>query len=111
MSSALNTDTGSGSNFLCLPFNPDYANYTEDIQSSRGEIYGTEYQGDPDLIFDPINRGGQTFVDQDVPCAMCMLTARSSVVMIPAKNVCPSNWIMEYVGYLVSGAKSSGELR
>ena len=107
MSSTQYSDAGSGSNVLCLPYNPEYANYSTGVDSYRGEIYGTEYQGDPDDIFDPTNRDGPTFVDQDVPCAVCLLTTRSSAIMIPARTSCPLNWTVEYVGYLTSAQKGS----
>lgn len=35
------------------------------------------------------------------PCAVCHAESRGSHVMIPARNVCPSGWTMEYRGYLM----------
>ena len=37
-----------------------------------------------------------------VPCAVCYASARSSILMIPAKIQCPSTWTREYYGYLSS---------
>ena len=43
--------------------------------------------------------------NENVPCARCH-TARSSVLMIPAKTRCPSSeWTLEYKGYLASTAE------
>ena len=106
MSGALSTDDGSETNFLCQPFDPEYANYTSDVDSAHGEISGAEYEGDPDVMFDRTNRDGQTFVYEDVPCAVC-LTTRSSTIVIPAKRSCPTDCTVEYVGYLTSAGKES----
>ncbi len=35
-------------------------------------------------------------------CAVCHVTTRSAVLMIPGKTSCPPNWIREYYGYLMS---------
>ena len=40
--------------------------------------------------------------DHDVPCAVCYVTQRSSVYMLPARYICPSGWTREYYGYLMS---------
>ena len=37
-----------------------------------------------------------------VQCAMCHVSRRSSVVMIPASLTCPELWTVEYGGYLMS---------
>ena len=38
----------------------------------------------------------------NVPCAVCYASARSSILMIPAKIQCPPTWTREYYGYLSS---------
>ena len=44
--------------------------------------------------------------DHSVPCAVCYISTRTSVVMIPAKTQCPSSWIREYCGYLTAQSDS-----
>ena len=85
-------DRGGASNYICLPFDPEY------ILTSRGRVqgdspvWGAEYQ-------EPV-----VGVDEgDVPCAVCHVTTRETVLMIPAKASCPTSWTEEYVGYLMSG--------
>ena len=38
----------------------------------------------------------------NVPCAVCYVATRSVAVMIPAKTQCPTDWTVEYVGYLMT---------
>ena len=40
--------------------------------------------------------------DRDVPCAVCYVTQRSTVYMVPAKYTCPSGWTREYYGFLMA---------
>jgi len=85
--------SGGGSNYLCLPRDPDLANI---IGGLRSLLYGAEYElGNTDS---PLN-GLQ---NEDVPCAVCY-TPNTNVVMIPAKNSCHDGWVLEYSGFLMSG--------
>jgi hypothetical protein len=75
---------------------PTVAEYSEDLAYRSGVdghayIYGTEYES-------PL-RGTH---DYNVPCAVCHVSIRPTVMMLPAKYSCPSNWTMEYYGYLMS---------
>ena len=88
---------GGASNYLCLPLNPIYEKVTEGSQASM-YIHGTEYQVSAQTnIFQNSN-----LHDHDAPCAVCHTESRGSHMMIPARNVCPSGWTMEYKGYLMS---------
>ncbi len=84
---------GGGSNYLCLPNDPDYGvigtNYIHDFS----RIYGTEYE---------LPAAGTH--DTDAPCAVCYDSVRSSKLMIPAKTSCPTDWTIEYFGYLMAAA-------
>ncbi len=60
------------------------------------DIHGTEYEIGSNKIFPNLH-------DHDAPCAVCYTKSRGSHVMIPARNVCPSGWTLEYKGYLMSG--------
>ncbi|XP_002739530.1 uncharacterized protein LOC100376133 [Saccoglossus kowalevskii] len=87
--------TGSGSNYQCLPLNPIYDSPVSGTQS-KGLIYGAEYetQGFPPLA---------QVADHDPVCAVCRVRSRGTVLMIPARNQCPSTeWTREYYGYLMS---------
>ena len=40
--------------------------------------------------------------DYNVPCAVCYISTRTSVLVIPANTQCPSSWTREYYGYLTA---------
>ena len=40
--------------------------------------------------------------DHDMPCAVCNSESRGSHIMVPGCSICPSNWTLEYKGYLMS---------
>ena len=92
------TDRGGGANYLCLPEQPQYSNYTPGVQTGRAYLYGTEYQAGGPWAGDtgPLSLG-----DHNVPCAVCYSSTRAAVVMIPAQYTCPSSWTREYFGYLM----------
>ena len=85
---------GGGANYLCLPEDPEYSEYQPgDYGSSY--MHGAEYEA---WRSGPLN----DIDDHNVPCAVCYTSSRVSVLMLPAKTTCPSNWILEYSGYLMS---------
>ena len=94
------SDPGGGANYLCLPEQPQYSNYTAGVQGGRAYLYGAEYQtGSPHLG----DTGPFHSVSQhNVPCAVCYTSTRGTVVMIPARLACPSSWTREYYGYLMA---------
>ena len=98
---------GSGSNFLCLHEEPQWATYINGHQRSTGSIYGVAY-GLLDTgafrnnIFAKTNNGGRAFEKTPAPCAVCDVSGRSRTVMIPARTQCPDGWTKEYAGYLAS---------
>ncbi|XP_062619878.1 short-chain collagen C4-like [Saccostrea cucullata] len=90
------TTSGSGTNTLCLPHNPDPtpSDYPKAYQGNYvawGTIHGAEYQ------FTYRNIA----VDDDVPCAVCLLM-HASTIMIPAKTTCPTGWTIQYSGVLTA---------
>ncbi|XP_002739532.3 uncharacterized protein LOC100376441 [Saccoglossus kowalevskii] len=98
------THTGSGSNYQCLPLDPIY---DVDVSGgSRGIMYGAEYETND---FPPLS----AIHNQDAICAVCKANHRGSVLMVPARNECPSNkWTREYHGFLMSAyynQKQNGE--
>ncbi len=85
-------DAGA-SNYLCMPNDPEYTlPYRAGVQASSF-VYGTEYEGPP------LVRGRE---QHDAPCAVCYIPTKHAVLMIPAKTSCPSEWIREYYGYLMT---------
>ena len=88
---------GGGVNYLCLPNNPKYDKYKNGWQSS-GYVYGTEYQVS-EYNGDPFKK---SLHDHDAPCVVCLTKSRGSMLMMPARNDCPSGWTEEYHGYLMT---------
>ena len=88
---------GGATNHLCMPDDPDYLQFHSDVQGSN-YVYGVEYNSETGQPFRYV-RG------HNVPCAVCMAVSRCSLLMIPAKTQCPTNWTTEYVGYLMSAAQ------
>ena len=90
--------SGGGVEKLCLPDDPDYLPGTTGF-SGVAFIHGGEYefysQGGPNTNVNNYN----------VPCAVCYVSTRTTVVMIPAKTECPSSWTREYYGYLTSASE------
>ena len=92
---------GGGSNTQCLPLDPNFLPEIKGRQTYRGYMYGAEYKIDTDSS-SPIHGRHST----DVPCAVCHVSNRTAVYMVPAKYTCPSGWTREYYGYLMSDYKS-----
>ena len=84
---------GGGANHLCLPDDPDHLQYTSGVQGNS-YIYGVEYR--------PHSQPLRSVNDHNVPCAVCHVTTRATLLMIPAKVNCPTNWTTEYTGYLMT---------
>ena len=82
------SNIGGGSNYLCLPLNPEYNKYSD--AAGGGELSGVEYETYSGIFRDSAN-------EQNVPCAQC-LSKRSVVMMIPARRTCPKSWTKEYEG-------------
>ncbi|XP_071133216.1 uncharacterized protein [Mytilus edulis] len=87
-------ETGSGTNYLCLPHDPDQspADFPHELERSGyvAHVWGAEYQ----YSF------GMVKVNDDVPCAVCRDTTTETSLMIPAKTSCPSHWKKQYNGFL-----------
>ena len=93
---------GSGSNPQCLPLDPNFLG----SQQYRGLMYGAEYE----TLTDSSSHvhGCQ---EHDVPCAVCHVSSRTAVYMVPAKYTCPTGWTREYYGYLMSECTNSDRQR
>jgi len=58
-------------------------------------------------IFSEVNNGGNPLVENPAPCAVCYVSRRSTILMVPARTQCPDGWTTEYAGYLVSGLRGN----
>ena len=90
---SLYSQKGGGSNRLCLPMEPKYGAYKPGVQS-YSPLHGSEYQTHGNF---PI----PNTYNHNVPCAVCSVTRRSRILVVPARNDCPSMWTLEYSGYLM----------
>ena len=84
---------GGGANYLCMPQDPEYSTtltYRDGVQG-YASVHGAEYEGP-----------AQGTQDHNVPCAVCYVSTRPTVVMIPAKVSCPPTWTREYYGYIMT---------
>ncbi|XP_036366810.1 short-chain collagen C4-like [Octopus sinensis] len=94
--------TGGGSNLLCLPNDPIWANYTTEVEKG-GYIFGSEYQlqsYDTNTIFSFAN--AKSLHDHNVPCAVCLTRQPAVVMTLPARTKCYAGWTTEYSGYLMT---------
>jgi hypothetical protein len=72
------SNTGGGSNYLCLPNDPDNGkpySYANDV------LYGAEYE----VSGAQTPSGLDKLQNKDVPCAVCSRRVKSPVLMIPGK--------------------------
>ena len=90
---SLYRDKGNGVNPQCLPLDPNYLSILIGSQSTRGVIYGAEY--DTSDFYEAVH-------NYFVPCAVCYVSRRSTVYMMPAKYTCPLGWTVEYYDYLMT---------
>ena len=94
--------SGGGGNYQCLPNNPEYGQYIPGVHAGHSSIYGVEYQLDHGSPL-PVQ------IDHNVPCAVCHVSTRAAVLMIPAWRHCPSQWTLEYTGYLMTERYNHGK--
>ena len=92
---SLNTHHDGGSNPQCLPLDPNFLTPISGPQY-RALLYGAEYQMHTDS-----NSYLHGRHHTDVPCAVCHVSNRTAVYMVPAKYTCPTGWTREYYGYLM----------
>ena len=74
-----------------MPKKPEYSKTLRYADSTGLSLYGSEYEG-------PL----QGTHDHNIPCAVCYVSTRPTVLMIPAKASCPPDWTREYYGYLMT---------
>eukprot|EP00794_Sanderia_malayensis_P006019 gene6019-6718_t len=90
------THSGGMSNTVCLHMEPTFGKYSTSADTLQW-IYGVEYE--VANAFTPLSKN---LHNKDAPCAVCRVETRGSKLMIPGRNICPSGWVTEYKGYLMS---------
>lgn len=90
---------GGAAEKICLPADPEYLDGTAGFTTyDSSRMQGSEYE---------FHSGPNTDVYQyNVPCAVCFISTRATVIMVPAKTDCPSSWTREYYGYLTTESDS-----
>ena len=82
---------GRGENFQCMPNDPEYFPDQAGVEG-LSFLHSVDYER-------PINKD---LHDTNVPCAVCHVSSREAVMMIPTKLTCPTSWTKEYSGYLMN---------
>ena len=87
---------GGGAEKLCMPLDPNYISHYRSTASNliKSTLHGVEYQ--------TYNGPHHDIREQNVPCAVCYVSTRVVMIMVPAKTQCPSSWTREYYGYLMT---------
>ena len=100
---ARRSDTGTGTNYLCLPDDPMFDPSASPDVTIQAYAAGVRYVTDNEPLADVDNTG--------MPCSVCYST-RAVQLMIPGRAVCPdpsANWRLEYNGYLMSSRDTPSE--
>ena len=88
--------SGGGSNYQCVTENPENFNFgSGTVDASL--IYGAEYE-----MWGNVPSSSIPLHNHNVPCAVCYVTTRVAILMIPGTYNCPQNWTTEYYGYLMA---------
>ena len=96
------TQTGGGSNYQCMTESPQNFDFGPGT-SQASFIYGAEYE-----TFANVPSSSLDLHDHDVPCAVCYVAPRETVLMIPGTYICPPSWTREYYGYLMTERSHPG---
>ena len=90
------TQSGGGGNYQCVVEDPENFDYGAGTVAAS-LIYGAEYEMEGN-----IPSASLQLHDHDVPCVVCYVAERETVLMVPGKYTCPQNWTREYYGYLMA---------
>ena len=88
--------SGSGANNLCLYGSPSYLDHNDNLQSGA-RIWGVHYYTSGYGL-----RSFWSLHYHRAPCSVCLVTNKETNLMIPGRNDCPTNWTVEYKGYLMA---------
>ena len=87
---------GGGGNYQCIVEDPENFDFGPGT-AEASYIYGAEYE-----MYGNIPSSSLRLHQHDVPCSVCYVAERETVLMIPGKYTCPQNWVREYYGYLMT---------
>ncbi|XP_066301220.1 uncharacterized protein [Branchiostoma lanceolatum] len=91
-------EAGGGSNYQCLPADPEWGLHEDGLQGWKSYMYGAEYDLNTNAPYD-----SASLQNREVPCAACYSLSRRTQLMIPARRTCPEGSTREYQGYLMAG--------
>ena len=83
---------GGGGNYQCVTEEPETFSFGPGTFDAA-YIYGAEYE-----MFGNVPSASLPNHNHDVPCAVCYIAPRETVLMIPGRYTCPSGWTREYYG-------------
>ena len=89
---------GGAANILCLPNDPQYSRYGSGV-NGYSPLTGVQYHAASGQPLHSVD-------NHNMPCAVCYTSSRVTVLMIPAKLTCPTNWTTEYTGYILTNYHS-----
>jgi hypothetical protein len=92
---ASSPQSGSGANPICVTPSPLYLTHS-DSNNAGAQLYGAQYQWNSQVeAFRVVN-------SKRIPCTVCMIANKGSHIMVSGENFCPSEWNLEYWGYLMA---------
>ena len=80
------TSRGGGSNYQCVPEDPENFDFGAGTLSDAAYMHGVEYQSGG-----TVPSATNNMANDDVPCCVCYAATRVAVSMIPGKYTCPPN--------------------
>ena len=95
------THNGGGSNYLCLTNNPQTLEWGRGT-GGEAAIFAAQY-----LMRDGTPESHRPLNGYLVPCAVCYVSSRTAILMIPGHYTCPKEWTREYFGYLMAESNNS----
>ena len=87
---------GGGANYQCITEEPEHFSFGPGTVE-HSYIYGAEYQTGGNVPVASLSKH-----DHDVPCSVCYIAPRETILMIPGKFTCPPGWTREYYGYVMA---------
>lgn len=96
---AHSTQSGNGYNILCMNPVPLYPVNANDAFTAYSRLFRVEFESTTASMY-----AYQSLVPYDAACAVCQRpSTRSHHLMIPGKTSCPTNYAVDYTGFLMGG--------
>ena len=97
------SSSGGGANYQCITEELEEFELGSSNTTVAAYIYGAEKE-----MHDNVSSSSHMLHDNDVPCTVCYVATRDTVLMIPGKYTCPQNWTREYYGWLMTERSHPG---